>query len=656
MFSSQGLFHLVECPEGSKCDLLNCFFLHPEPKDGVPASQSLAVQIQRAPDTDIEPPRKRPRKGGDEGEQGLAQEAPRASGSNRASLAYADIPKPVSRPAASFQSALREASPPPLRRDKKSSIQPSAKPEALKGGAAPERASPVSTKASNPAGVRPDDSPILEAKKRKLKPEALAPRMLQKPPAAYQTRLKLITLLFEQVSRLNEQVEASSDEFKAALELSAQEMITQVLDEEEKMARTQQAIYSNVIKLRIMALKRMGLAEWRVEREKQIAKEFPGLALQTKTKEPVKIETGLTAQEKNALLPNLVTSIEGLEKHGYIRTAPTDSDIEAARAGVEAAAGWEHCDRCGSRFQVFPGRRAADGALASGNSCSFHHGRSRRPPRDKKPAAGTAQPEAQYTCCGKELGTPGCTSAATHVFKVSDPKRLALATPFERTTARGSRAKDAVCMDCEMGYTTQGMELVRLTATSWPSGRELVDVLVRPVGEILDLNTRFSGVTAADMANAKPYDAATDADPAASTGPLPIVGSPAEARKLLLEYLTPQTPLIGHALENDLLAARLVHETLVDTVLLYPHPKGLPIRYGLRVLLDKHLNVQIQTAGEKGHDSKEDARAAGDLVRLKVAERWKEMRRVGWTVEKGIFNAPTGEVEQGTALDPHMRA
>ena len=479
--------------------------------------------------------------------------------------------------------------------------------------------------------------------------------MLQKPPAGYQTRLKLITLLFEQISRLNDQVKGSSDEFRAALEMSAQEMITQVLDEEEKMARTQATIYGNVLKLRIVALKKMNLAEWRAEREKQIAKDFPELALQKKEKEPVKIETGLTAQEENALLPALASSLDGLEKHGYVRVPPGAEQIEAARAGVEAAACWEHCDRCGSRFQVFPGRRAADGALTSGGACSFHWGRRVWPPRDAKPAAGTAQPEAQYACCRKELGSPGCTAAPTHVFKIVDPKRLALVTPFERTRARGSRAKDAVCLDCEMGYTTQGLELIRLTATSWPSGRELVDLLVRPVGEVLDLNTRFSGVTAADMANASPYDAATDAA-AGSAGPLPIVGSPAEARAILLEHLTPQTPLIGHALENDLNATRLVHPQIVDSCLLFPHPKGLPIRYGLRVLLEKHLHIQIQTAGEKGHDSKEDARAAGDLVRYKVAERWREMRRAGWTVEKGVFNAPTGETEQGTALEMDMRA
>ncbi len=50
-------------------------------------------------------------------------------------------------------------------------------------------------------------------------------------------------------------------------------------------------------------------------------------------------------------------------------------------------------------------------------------------------------------------------------------------------------------------------------------------------------------------------------------------------------------------------------------------------------------------AGSQGHDSKEDARAAGDLVRLKVAESWKMMKRDGWTVKDGEFNPPLPPVD-----------
>ena len=121
---------------------------------------------------------------------------------------------------------------------------------------------------------------------------------------------------------------------------------------------------------------------------------------------------------------------------------------------------------------------------------------------------------------------------------------------------------------------------------------------------------------------------------------IPIVSSPAEARKLLYQYITPSTPIIGHGLENDLNALRLIHPTLIDTILLYPHRAGLPIRHGLKALMMQRLGRSIQTANdtasagvEGGHDSKEDAIAAGELVRLKVKMEWEKLKGQGWTID-----------------------
>ncbi|KAI4248992.1 MAG: hypothetical protein L6R42_009120, partial [Xanthoria sp. 1 TBL-2021] len=187
------------------------------------------------------------------------------------------------------------------------------------------------------------------------------------------------------------------------------------------------------------------------------------------------------------------------------------------------------------------------------------------------------------------------------------------------------------------------MELVRLTATTWPDGKEVLDVLVRPLGEVLDLNSRFSGVWPEDYANAVPYDQASQQQQVTAddgTTRLRIVDSPFKARELLFKLLRLETPLIGHALENDLNAARILHPTIVDTALLFPHHRGLPLRFGLKMLMKKHLGRDIQMGGDKGHDSKEDARAAGDLVRLRVGEMWRKMRGEGWTKGDGEFYPP----------------
>ena len=46
----------------------------------------------------------------------------------------------------------------------------------------------------------------------------------------------------------------------------------------------------------------------------------------------------------------------------------------------------------------------------------------------------------------------------------------------------------------------------------------------------------------------------------------------------LCEFICADTILIGHGLDNDLRALRLVHGTVLDTSLMFAHYKGLPFR------------------------------------------------------------------------------
>jgi hypothetical protein len=230
-----------------------------------------------------------------------------------------------------------------------------------------------------------------------------------------------------------------------------------------------------------------------------------------------------------------------------------------------------------------------------------------------------------------------------------DPKRMAAALQFERTPDNPAADPSlAVALDCEMGYTTRGIEMIRLSATAWPSGAKLLDALVRPVGHVLDLNTRFSGVTAEQFLTAAPHP--TTPPPASSSAsapppPLRILPSPAAARALLCTLIAPATPLLGHALDNDLNVLRLVHGTLVDTALVFPHPGGLPYRRALRHLARDVLGRDVQTAGAAGHDSTEDALVAGELVRAAVAREWAVLRAAGWRVCGDDFVPPPGDKE-----------
>ena len=628
MFSSLGLFKQIQCPEQSHCSLSNCIFAHhsaaavakdlPQNPSASSSTHEDTLQHDR--------PRKR-RRIANEGDATNVDELVPDPAREDSAVIVPQEPTPSRLP----WTASRDVSPPPLRSSKAQRTSYLSPPNG----------------ANSASKLRKDSKPnVSSAPAKKTVEEALNPRMMTNPPAGHGVRMQLLHMIHEQMTRLNEEISQSQDSSKSTLLLSPPEVVLEALEEEETVAKRNPAVYSNVIKLRIVKLRKMKLAEWKEERLKQIAKRAPVKPSTVVTTIPKAIETGLTSSQEVAFLSRILAKQSQLSKFGYVPAAPSEEEVNEARKGVDAAQGWELCDRCKTRFQVFPGRRAEDGALTSGGRCSYHPAKPRRPQQMDK--ADKVSRDSIYACCSENVGqSSGCTVASTHVFKISESKRLALIMPFEETPhkSQASELKRAVAFDCEMGYTTMGLELIRLTATSWPTGEELLDVLVRPLGEVLDLNSRFSGVFPQDYKDAIPYDLEKAADedvPDAAAKPrLRLVDSPFAARTLLFSLITPSTPLIGHALDNDLNATRIIHSSIVDSVLLYPHPRGLPLRFGLKVLMKKHLDRDIQTGGAQGHDSKEDARAAGDLVRLKIAEMWKAMKKDGWTVEDDEFHPPT---------------
>lgn len=84
-----------------------------------------------------------------------------------------------------------------------------------------------------------------------------------------------------------------------------------------------------------------------------------------------------------------------------------------------------------------------------------------------------------------------------------------------------------------------------------------------------------------------------------------------------LKLVYRETILVGHSLENDLLALKICHSLVIDTAILYKHPRGATHKTALRVLARKFLSKEIQGSG-KGHDSIEDARATMELALLKI--------------------------------------
>lgn len=702
------LTHLkhIPCPAGDTCTAFKCLFQH---REDVEARKEPSEQLQHTASTqdntqasrkrkdddgpsDTETPRKRLRaaengKDSPEGQAGVTRPTSERKETPKGvtTTEPASLKRPVSRPSVTEKTVSQGAS----TLDSKSKPSPPRpdKPKARVG------ASPARRGASGPSPA-PSGPSSSTLPKKVAKSETLNPRHVKPPPASFESRFKLLRLVHTELVRLNKELKKATEgdtsisnkqrkeikgkpgnrtgknsesqggtkgadgegtgvqEKGAKRALSDQQLITLALDEEENVALSRPTIYTTAMRSVLMKYKRMTPAQWEEVCAKEIAKTDPNCKADVApADQPKEIDTGLPPAQEVYVLRRLLTPVTTLSQHGYVSSIPKDEDIEKARAAVEMAQNWEKCARCDRRFQVFPGRREEDGALTSGSECVHHPGKTYF--QAKQPGDKSKQPK-RYQCCNEAVGdSAGCVTGNNHVFKVSDSKRLAGVTNFAETPKNPKKVDYAVCFDCEMGYTVYGLELIRLTATSWPTGEDLLDVLVRPKGEVLDLNSRYSGVWPQDIADAKPYSPTgtpnspndTKAKEQSQTNErrkFKIVDTPEAARDLLFSLITPDTPLIGHGLENDLNAMRIIHPTLVDTVLLFPHRLGLPYRHGLKMLASRHLekHIQVENSSMQGHDSAEDARAAGELARLKVKEEWEAMKRQGWTLKGDEFVPP----------------
>jgi RNA exonuclease 1 len=171
----------------------------------------------------------------------------------------------------------------------------------------------------------------------------------------------------------------------------------------------------------------------------------------------------------------------------------------------------------------------------------------------------------------------------------------------EETVAAASAGGDVIyALDCEMCETDIGMELTRVTVVD-VKGAVVYDQLVKPQSTIINYHTEFSGISEETLRNTKYILADVQRD-------------------LVTRFLFEDTILVGHSLTSDLRAMRLVHPTIADTAILYPHQRGFPFRTSLKFLTKTYLKKDIQMQIQAGHDSAEDAIASLELLLLKVRQ------------------------------------
>ncbi|XP_076752371.1 uncharacterized protein LOC143424282 isoform X1 [Xylocopa sonorina] len=241
------------------------------------------------------------------------------------------------------------------------------------------------------------------------------------------------------------------------------------------------------------------------------------------------------------------------------------------------------CARCYKSFYV----NREDGEYLHEERCVYHWGKLRSGLVDG--AHGDT-----WECCRGREGARGCTTAKMHVWTGLAPGYNGPFDGYVRTRPARTVPKDGnygvYALDCEMCFTRRGLELAKVTVVGM-DGKVVYDALVKPDAEVIDHNTRFSGITAKDLSRASK--------------------TLKDVQKDLTSFVNAETILIGHGLENDLRALRILHTTVIDTCVAFPHFLGYPFRSSLKTLARTVLRREIQVTE---HDSVEDARIAVDLM------------------------------------------
>ncbi|XP_071438999.1 RNA exonuclease 1 homolog isoform X2 [Hetaerina americana] len=293
------------------------------------------------------------------------------------------------------------------------------------------------------------------------------------------------------------------------------------------------------------------------------------------------------------MMEKYVMAEDELVANGYPRPCPTEKGraimMETTFRGKSKSKSFTEriCDRCGKEYFV-----DEKGLGNPSDNCTFHWGRAFK-------TRGIGELETRYSCCQGEARSEGCTMWACHVSDMFDPDNL---RGFVQTLEKPNATPGKIfALDCEMCYTTGGLELARVTIINY-KGECVYDSLVKPEKTVLDYVTRYSGLDEAIMKKAK--------------------RTILDIQATLLSLFDKKTILIGHSLDSDLKALKLIHDTVVDTSLVFPHRRGPPLKRALKTLCAEYLQQLIQT-GEAGHDSAEDALACIDLMKWKLKEDLK---------------------------------
>uniref|UniRef100_A0A0A9Z8B1 Exonuclease domain-containing protein n=1 Tax=Lygus hesperus TaxID=30085 RepID=A0A0A9Z8B1_LYGHE len=245
------------------------------------------------------------------------------------------------------------------------------------------------------------------------------------------------------------------------------------------------------------------------------------------------------------------------------------------------------CANCSEEFEI-----DKDGVPLLEDNCFYHWGKLRK-------VREMGQWTEKFTCCDGFGDSAPCESSIYHVWSGRNEDCMDGFIETSKLPCYMAECDAGIyALDCEMCYTTKGLELARLTVIDLNED-VVFDQVVSLSSPVLSYCTRFSGIDERKIREATyTFD---------------------DVRAWVLEHFFDKTILIGHSLENDLKALKLLHKTVIDTSVTFPHKFGPPNRMSLKHLASSLLKINIQE-DVGGHDSKEDAVTCLRLMKMKIKE------------------------------------
>jgi RNA exonuclease 1 len=181
-------------------------------------------------------------------------------------------------------------------------------------------------------------------------------------------------------------------------------------------------------------------------------------------------------------------------------------------------------------------------------------------------------PDQDYDCCNGFVDTGSWETRSPEIYK-----------------------DNILAIDCEMVETENGHELARLSIID-KDFELLYDQYCKPELEVKNFHFQYSGITQENIDNA--------------------TKTLKDVQEDLKMFMDNQTIIVGHSLENDLFALKLIHKRIVDTSVLFSTRQGTKI--ALKQLSMNYLKYKIQCNDKSGHDPSEDARASLALAKYKI--------------------------------------